>query len=200
MGRSHGGDGRRDSQTFFFWDDLRKPQSLEGGYFFWGGSFFWSDQNYQELREKNLFGPAPHFLAFMRPEALGLFCPAAGLHFFSTIGGSRLTQKKLSIFFSGSHPQKKTWLFNPHFVHRTGPGLPQMVLVFSFRHPQPRAPTSNCSPPSRRCRFFALSPGPSSVSSPSKKGLLGHKRSPNFFQSSSVSGLPSLARLLSGVL
>ena len=107
----------------------------------------------------------------MRPEALGLFCPAAGLHFFSTIGGSRLTQKKSSqIFFSGSHPQKKTWLFT--FISFIGPvlGSPKWSSFSQFRHPHRGHPKLLIVP---SCPVVVgsslISSGPSPVSSPPKK-------------------------------
>lgn len=108
----------------------------------------------------------------MRPEALGLFCPAAGLHFFSTIGGSRLTQKKKlsNFFFWLPPPKKKTWLFT--FISFIGPvlGSPKWSSFSQFRHPHRGHPKLLIVP---SCPVVVgsslISSGPSPVSSPPKK-------------------------------
>lgn len=140
----------------FFETAEKTPKPWRG--VIWGGEFFEAIKIIQELREKNLFGPAPHFLAFNASRSSRPVLPGGRASFLLHYWGLSPHPKKkaLKFFFLAPTPKKKNLVVYLHFVHRTGLGLPQMVLVLSISASSPRAPkTSNCSLLSRRCRFFA---------------------------------------------
>lgn len=150
-----GGEARGIAKPFF-WDGWENPKALKGGYLRrW---IFWSDQNYPGIKREEFIRSGPSFPCLQCVPKLSA-CSARRPGFISSplLGALASPKKKSSqIFFSGSHPQKKNLVVYLHFVHRTGLGLPQMVLVLSISASSPRAPkTSNCSLLSRRCRFFA---------------------------------------------